>query len=206
MAHRLAGIAVVLLVAALALEAGGGIRHPALTARQALAQVSGERFVNVRLAPQPASFRCDTGAILIGTARPRERFPGYHRSRYLLLFDDRRFRPDGRVAMFVAVFGDRGFAAHCALRGLRAARHRPADPLNPEGSASPYRMIDATTVESHMHAPTSLPDVIPGSTGVFETFLARGPVLAYGVAWNGRESAIVRRDLARAVARVAGAA
>jgi hypothetical protein len=206
MAHRLAGIAVVLVVALLALEAGGGARRPALTAHQALAQVSDERFVNVRLAPQPASFRCDTGAILIGTPRPRERFPGYHRSRYLLLFDDRRFRPDGHVAMFVAAFADRGFAARCARRGLRAARHRPADSLDPEGSASPYRMIDATTVESHMHPPSSRPGVIPGSTGVFETFLARGPVLAYGVAWNGRESAIVRRDLALAMAQVAGAA
>ena len=34
--------------------------------------------------------------------------------------------------------------------------------------------------------------------------MARGAVLAYGVAWNARESAIVRADLARAVRQVAG--
>jgi hypothetical protein len=205
MLQRLVGVAIVLAVALLSLEASGPRGAAVLGPREALQRARADGFRNARLGPRPTSFRCDTGAILVGTAVPPGRFRGYHRARFMLLFDDRRIPPEGHVAMLVAVFAQRGLAVRCRRLGLAAARHRPANALAPNAPTLPFRAIGRSTVETHMHAPSSGPGVIPGSTGVFETFVARGPVLAYGVAWNPRESAMVRADLTRVVLQVTGA-
>ena len=63
-------------------------------------------------------------------------------------------------------------------------------------------MIDPTTIVINEHPPGSA--IIPDETGKYDTFLARGRVFAQGLAYNVPHSKIVREDLERLAAEIAG--
>lgn len=68
----------------------------------------------------------------------------------------------------------------------------------------PYKLIDPTTVETYMHPAGSPGSANAADTGLYETFIANGRVLAVGQAYNEPHSKLVREDLERLAAEIAG--
>lgn len=104
--------------------------------------------------------------------------------------------------MEVFVFADARFAARCARGGIYTSERYPVS----LGSLKtlPYKLIAATTVETHMHKRNLPGAVFPSSEGQYETFLARGGVYAIGLAYTQHDSRIVQQDLARVAAQISG--
>jgi hypothetical protein len=94
-----------------------------------------------------------------------------------------------------------------AEAAIYQAMHSPVDTSGPTAVGPPYRpykVIDPTTVETAMHAPGAPGFVNAVDDGVYETWFARGRVFALGLAYNGPHSKIVRQDLQRLAAEIAG--
>ena len=89
--------------------------------------------------------------------------------------------------MGVIVFPTAADAARCARAGIYQAEHMLTGPA-PSVQTEPYRLIDGTTVAWGTN---------------FETYVARGQVLADGLAHNAHDSAIVRSDLLQLASQIA---
>jgi hypothetical protein len=126
---------------------------------------------------------------------PGDSHHNYVRPRYWFLVGDRRLPVDangsGRALMGVIVLPTDADAARCARAGIYQAEHMPTGPA-PSDETEPYRLIHGTTVAWGR----------PGASN-FETYIARGQVLAEGWAKNAHDSAIVRTDLLRLAAQTA---
>jgi hypothetical protein len=103
--------------------------------------------------------------------------------------------------MEVLVFADPGFAARCARALIFTSEHTPVD----AGSSHtmPYRVVSPETIEIAMHK-RGAPGTEPGTDGLYNTSLARGGVLALGIAHNRTDAQIVQADLARLAGEIAG--
>lgn len=187
---------------------GGGSHHGTLSAKDALARARDDGFVKPALGP-PGTWHCTRTSGGFGPATS-SRDGKTVRPTYALTFGDRRVpdAPDhgARIGMMVVVFPNESIAARCAEAGIYQAMHVPVDQsdLTPGGPYRPYKLIDPTTVETAMHPPGA-----PGSQnrvddGVYQTWLAHGRVFALGLASNGPHSKIVREDLERLAAEIAG--
>ena len=106
----------------------------------------------------------------------------------------------------MVVFSDARLAARCAAAGIYADEHQPID-LTAAARAAyedvPVQGDRGTTVESHMHK-SGLPGSVFPSDGQYETFIARGRVLALGLAYTAQASKIVQSDLDRLAGEIAG--
>jgi hypothetical protein len=89
--------------------------------------------------------------------------------------------------MAVFVFADDGFAARCARAGIYTSEHQPVDPhaaaLGRRSKTFPYKLIAATTVETHMHR-VNAPGAVFPSDGQYETYLASGRAFAIWLAYT----------------------
>jgi len=197
------------VVAALGVVAAGCLsssQHATLSASDALAQARNDGFVNPKRG-RPVAWRCDGKAV--NQARPDDvgTDTQYVVSNYDLVFDDKRvpLEPDNtaRIAMMVVVFPDAATARRCADSFVYQSTHSPSDPSNPTGPHIPYKVIDSTTVAMHPHAPGG-PGEFPEDTGDYNTMLARGRVFGLGFSRNMRHAEIVRADLERLAAEIAG--
>jgi hypothetical protein len=103
--------------------------------------------------------------------------------------------------MTVLVFRDARFAARCAREIIVADERIPV--ASEPGASMPYKVITATTIETGMHK-RGAPGAVAGTDGVYDTALARGGVLALGVAYNRHDALIVQADLARLAGEIAG--
>jgi len=197
------------VVAALALVVagclGGGSQRAMLSATDALAQARKDGFVNPKHV-RSVAWRCDGKTW--DQARPDAVGADAHFvvSNYELVFDDKRVPLESdntaRIAMLVVVFPDAGMARRCADSFVYQSTHSPSDPSNPTGPHIPYKVVDSTTVEMHPHAPGS--GVFPEDTGDYNTMLARGRVFGLGFSHNMPHAKIVRADLERLAAEIAG--
>jgi hypothetical protein len=197
------------VVAALALVVagclGGGSQRATLSATDALAQARKDGFVNPKHV-RSVAWRCDGKTW--DQARPDAVGADAHFvvSNYELVFDDKRVPLESdntaRIAMLVVVFPDAGMARRCANSFVYQSTHSPSDPSNPTGPHIPYKVVDSTTVEMHPHAPGS--EVFPEDTGDYNTMLARGRVFGLGFSRNMPHAKIVRADLERLAAEIAG--
>jgi len=184
---------------------GGGSQHATLSATDALAQARKDGFVNPKHV-RSVAWRCDGKTW--DQARPDAVGADAHFvvSNYELVFDDKRVPLESdntaRIAMLVVVFPDAGMARRCANSFVYQSTHSPSDPSNPTRPHIPYKVIDSTTVEMHPHAPGSA--VFPEDTGDYNTMLARGRVFGLGFSRNMPHAKIVRQDLDRLAAEIAG--
>ena len=197
-------VAAVGLVAAGCL--GGGSQHATLSASDALAQARKDGFVNPKHV-RSVAWRCDGKTW--DQARPDDVGTDAHFvvSNYDLVFDDRRVPLESdntaRIAMMVVVFRDADTARRCADAFVYQSMNAPSDPSNPTGPHIPYKVIDSTTVAMHPHAPGG-PGEFPEDTGDYNTMLARGRVFGLGFSRNMPHAKIVRQDLERLAAEIAG--
>jgi hypothetical protein len=177
---------------------GGGSQHATLSAGDALANARDDGFVKPHRGPGQ-SWHC---------ARPSESDAPASRPSYSVSFGDKRVPPasgsSARIAMMVVVFPDAATAEKCAKAGIYGAMHTPVHPSNPLGPFIPYKLIDSTTVKTHMHAPGAPGSEGPQDDGEYDTWLANGRVLALGLAYNEPDSKIVREDLDQIAAEIAG--
>ena len=188
----------------------GSASHPTLTAAQALHQARADGFTGVVRAGGE-SWHCSAHASDIGPAQTTGRYAAYRRTRYGLEFGDRRVPNTkdntARIGMSVLVFRDAHLAARCAAAGMYADEHQPVEPdASFEGLPTKtfrYKLIAGTTVESHMHK-SGLPGTEFPSDGQYDTFIARGRVLALGLAYTAHDSQIVQSDLTRLAEEIAG--
>jgi hypothetical protein len=209
--RRWVGLAVLAILGAVAAGCtGGGGHHATLSASEALAQARKDGFVRPRRDSAPASWYCEARYSDQGPPTPTGRYANYVRPSYALGFNDRRV-PAGpentaRIGMLVIVFPTAAIASRCAAAGVYQAMHIPVDPDDATGhfELRPYKLIDATTVETYMHARGAPGFEFPDDTGSYETYFARRRVFALGIAYNEPHSTIVREDLERLAAEIAG--
>jgi hypothetical protein len=188
----------------------GSASHPTLTAAQALHQARADGFTKAGRTGGE-SWHCDAHATDIGPAQTTGRYAAYKRPNYGVQFGDHRAPPTkdntARIGMFVVVFSDPRFAARCAAAGIYTDEHQPIDrKAASQGLRTktfPYKLIAGTTVESHMHK-SGLPGSEFPSDGQYETFIARGRVLALGLAYTEHDSQIVQSDLTRFAGEISG--
>ena len=129
------------------------------------------------------SWHCSARTSQVGPAQTTGRYADYRRPGYTIEFGDRHApnTKDGtlRIAMAVFVFADAGFAARCAHAGIYTSEHQPLHPdavaLGGRSKTFPYKLISATTVETHMHKANAPGSVVP-SDGQYETYVANGEI------------------------------
>lgn len=183
---------------------GGESHHPTLSASDALAQARSDGFVRVGRLTQPATYLCAEHRFELGNSTS-ERDAGFRRPTYQLEFDDSRVHIGpgnvGRIAMLITVFPDAATARRCAQAGIYLDLH----PLPLGGSARlSRRMIDPTTIVIDEHSAGRRGDSFSDDTGEYDTFFAQDRVFAQGLAYNLPHSKIVREDLERLAAEIAG--
>jgi hypothetical protein len=195
------------LAAVVVLSAGcvGGISHHAtLSASEALAQARADGFVRPAQATQPPTYLCAERRFELGPSTTG-RYAGFRRPTYQLEFDDSRVHTGpgnvGRILMLVTVFPDAATAGRCAEAGIYLDMH-------PEGTSRSARMsrrmLDPTTIVVDEHSPGRPGDSFRDDTGQYDTFIAQGRAFAQGLAYSEPHSKIVREDLERLVAEIAG--
>ena len=202
MEHRV-GLAVIAAVATGCM--GGGSHHATLSASDALAQARGDEFVKASRAKRPPTYRCAVHDFELGISTSG-RYAGYVRPTYQLAIDDSRVHKGSgnvaRIAMLVTVFPDAATARACAEAGIYVDLH--PDPAFKGSARLPRRQIDSTTVVIDEHEAGRRGDSFRDDTGQYDIFLADGRVFAQGLAYNVPHSKIVREDLQRLAAEIAG--
>jgi hypothetical protein len=197
-----AGLAVTFLAAGCA--GGGAAHHPTFTVAQALRQARTDGLSPVRVGDS-GSLRCDTRTLEFGPTQTTGRYAAaYQRPSYGIEFSDRRAPPRAdvaRIGMEVFVFPSARFAARCAQGGIYSEKHAEVRLGFPK--LWPYKVISPTTVEIGMHK-SDAPGSVRGQTGEYDTYLADGRVVAFGLAYNTHDSQIVQADLAQIAAEIAG--
>jgi hypothetical protein len=196
--------ALVLVAVAAGCFGGSGASHRTLTAGKAVRQARADGFTDVRRSAG-LSWHCRPGALDAGPTSTAGQGGSYGRSSYSLTFGDRRLPTvddnTAQIAMYVAVFPDAAFAARCARAGLFQADHVAVQPGLPATRVIPHRAFGPTTIVTHMHR---LRRSLYPNDGDYQTYLARGRVLALGLASTRSASRIVQADLARLATQIAG--
>jgi hypothetical protein len=179
---------------------GGGSHHGTLSATDALAQARRDGFVKAMRQAQPPSWLCDRNDARIGPAAPSGRFADYVRANYAIMFEDTRVPPGpgdaARIAMMVIVFPKDSFARRCAEAAIYESMHASAD--------TPSKRLDGTTVITAPHPPGAPGFANDVDDGTYDTWIAHGRVFALGLAYNEPHSQIVRENLERLAAEIAG--
>ena len=203
--QRWAGLAAVAALGAAAGCMGGGRHHGTLSAAKALAQARSDEFMKASIADRPPTYRCADREFEVGSTTSG-RYAGYVRPTYQLSLDDSRVHAGpgnvARIAMLVTVFPDAATARACAAAGISSDLH--PDPLFAKSARLPRRQIDSTTIVIDEHKAGRAGDSFKDDTGQYDIFLARGRVFAQGLAYNVPHSKIVREDLERIAAEIAG--
>jgi hypothetical protein len=176
-----------------------------LPAGKAARQARADGFTGVRRSPGE-SWHCRPGILVAGPTSTAGRGASYRRSSYSLTFGDRRLPTvddnTAQIALYVAVFPDAAFAARCARAGLFGADHVAVPSGMPATRVIRHRTLGPTTIVTHMHASGGPGSLYPDD-GEYQTYLARGRVLALGLAHTRSASRIVQADLARLAGQIA---
>jgi hypothetical protein len=197
---RGATVALLLLVVAAGCL-GHSSTHGVMTAPQARAQAISDGLAEPHLQHDASSWHCTSTAPYLGQLAGTIRRPGYVHPRYSLVAGDRRIPPRGgaaRATLLLVVLPRPAAAARCA-------RSIPLydEQLSPGGPPTRYKVVDPATIVIDPHPP-GVPGTLPGETGEYDIAFASGPVLALGIAYNRRNSALVEGDLRRLAGQIAG--
>jgi hypothetical protein len=190
---------------------GSGASHRTLTAAEALHQARADGFTRVSR-PAGQSWRCRSRLVETGPRTTVGQYASYRRATYALQFGDKRL-PNvddntAQIAMYATVLPDAALAARCARAGRYEADHVSVEPpgFAEPGSGPmrviPHRTLGPTTIVTHMHASGGPGSLYPDD-GDYQTYLARGRVLAFGLAHTRKASLIVQADLGRIAAQIA---
>jgi hypothetical protein len=171
-------------------------------------QAGKDGFTQVVQQADPASLRCDRGAMELGPSKPVPgQYAGFTRPLYTIILGDKRLPPgpqhSARVGMLVIVFDSPAMALQCARVGMYALQHQLVHPDDPSSGFRPFTPISYSTVGLDLHQPGAS-GTIAGSTGDYQTYLSDGRVLALGDAYNVHDSRIVEDDLSRYASELAG--
>jgi hypothetical protein len=200
-----AGLAVVAALGAVAAGCMGGGHHGTLSANDALTQARSDEFVKGSIAKRPPTYRCAEREFELGISTSG-RYAGYVRPTYQLEIDDSRVHNGpgnvARIAMLVTVFPDAATAKACAAAGVYLDLH--PDPTFGGSARLPRRQIDSKTVVIDEHRAGRAGDSFNDDTGQYDVFFSDGRVFAQGRASNVPHMKIVRDDLERLAAEIAG--
>ena len=204
--RRWAGWVVVSALGAVAAGClGGDGHHGTLSASEALAQARKDGFVRPSRVTAVQTYMCGDGRFDVGTSTSGK-YAGFSRPAYQFQFGDSRVHAGAgnvsRIAMLITVFPDAATAKACAQAGLYVDLH--PDPAFGKSARLPRRQIDSTTVVIDEHRAGRAGDSFKDDTGEYDLFLANGRVFAQGLASNVPHSKIVREDLERLAAEIAG--
>ena len=205
--HRAAVLGALALVAVAAGCFGGSsASQRTLTAAEALHRARADGFTGVSRSAGE-SWRCRERSVETGPRTTVGQYASYRRASYDLRFGDRRFPTvddnTAQIAMYVTVLPDASLAARCARAGLYEAYHVPVEPGLAKMRTLRHRMVGRTTIETYMHK-LGQPGSLYPDDGVYQTNLARGRVLALGLAHTRKAALVVEADLARIAAQIAG--
>jgi hypothetical protein len=196
------GLAWVVVVAAGCM--GGGSHHSTLSASAALAQARSDDFARAVQSKHPPTYLCAEHRFELGNSTSG-RYAGFTRPTYQLEVDDSRVHAGpgnvARIGMLITVFPDAATARRCAAAGIYLDMHPTGTDA---GARLSRRMVDSTTIVIDEHEPGRRGGSFRDDTGQYDTFIAQGRVFAQGLAGNVPHSKIVRDDLERIAAEIAG--
>lgn len=202
--RRWAGLAVLAVLGAVTAGCvGDASHHPTLSAKEALAQARSDGFVRPVRYNQLLTYLCAEHQFVVGTSTSG-RYAGYTRPTYQLEFDDSRVHVGpgnvARIAMVITVFPE---PRRPAVRpGWDLPRHAS---VTSQRERTPLAHdVDPTTIVIDKHEAGRRGDSFRDDTGQYDTFFAQGRVFAQGLAANVPHSKIVREDLERLAAEIAG--
>jgi hypothetical protein len=123
---------------------------------------------------------------------------------YGLSINDRRLkstvRGRGGGILLLLALPSAADARRCAAAGIYGAQHYEGQT---PGTTVPYRMFSSVTVDLNPHSANA--SIYPrGTTGEFDTYIARGRVLAVGTTYNEAQAAIAEADLRQLLSQIAG--
>src|SRR3954447_10717194 len=203
--RRWAGLSALAAIGAAAAGCmGGGSHHSALSASAALAQARSDDFARPVQSRRPPTYLCAEHQFELGSSTSG-RYAGFTRPTYQLAFEDSRVHTGpgnaSRILMLITVFPDAATARRCAAAGIYLDMHPTGTDA---GSRLSRRMINSTTIVIDEHEPGRPGDSYLDDTGQYDTFIAQGRVFAQGLAGNVPHSKILRDDLERLAAEIAG--
>ena len=133
--------------------------------------------------------------------------------RYILEITDHRLHPivhrygpsAGGILLLLAL-PSAADAKRCAAAGIYSAQHQPVFAPTPQGqqpgATLHSKMFSPVTVDVNPHS-ANAPSYGRGTTGEFDTYIARGHMLAIGTTHNEAQATIAEADLRQLLSQIA---
>ena len=155
--------------------------------------------------------RCNAHGFIMGNEPVYETRRGLDAAAYVVRVTDPRLHTflaqDGEVvrpSLMLVMLDSSRQATVCAEDGITYQQHYDQVESGP-GGTTPWTMFSPITVDLNPHSPRTR-GFVPGTTGAYFTYLARGGLLAAGQTYNRRQAAIAEADLQKLAEQITGPA
>ena len=199
-----AGVATVIVLLALAAHSHQAPAPASVASRAEAMSIAKHDGFKVQPTTHGILLTCNRTALDFMESQPQAPDPaGAIVPQYGLSINDRRLkstvRGRGGGILLLLALPSAADARRCAAAGIYGAQHYEGQT---PGTTVPYRMFSSVTVDLNPHS-ANVPGYTRGTTGGFDTYIARGRMLAVGTTDNEAQATIAEADLRQLLSQIA---
>src|SRR6478735_7221790 len=199
-----AGVATVIVLLALAAHSHSTPAPASVASKAEAMSIARHDGFKVQPTTHGILLTCNRTALDFMESQPQAPDPaGAIVPQYGLSINDRRLKPTvrgrGGGILLLLALPSAADARRCAAAGIYGAQHYEGQT---PGTTVPYRMFSSVTVDLNPHS-ANVPGYTRGTTGGFDTYIARGRMLAVGTTDNEAQATIAEADLRQLLSQIA---